>query len=322
MALLGVNIDHVATVRQARRTNEPDPVWAAAEAQLGGADGITFHLREDRRHIIDRDAELLKQTVTTKLNMENRSPDRHVFVMGGEVVSGGKQTRTIRKDIVLAPGQKLDIGAFCVEAGRWHGDQEFESSALMLPQSVQKELRKGTDQKRVWAEVDRINRSLGSQNATSSLEIGLNAAPVRKRLGRVRAAIVPKVPGGSIGFVFVYRGRAVGAEFFGRPDLARALLPKILDAYAVDFVLREPGRARRSPAPREHIAAAFLNHVRLAGSTRSETAGSGAGIRTRSAGLVGEGVSLGDSLVHFGVQIEKRIMPAVEKVPTRRGRVP
>jgi pyridoxine 5-phosphate synthase len=70
MARLGVNIDHVATVRQARQTVEPDPVWAAAEAQLGGADGITFHLREDRRHINDRDAELLKQTVTAKLNME------------------------------------------------------------------------------------------------------------------------------------------------------------------------------------------------------------------------------------------------------------
>jgi len=70
MARLGVNIDHVATVRQARRTYEPDPVWAAAEAQLGGADGITFHLREDRRHINDRDAELLKQTVSVKLNME------------------------------------------------------------------------------------------------------------------------------------------------------------------------------------------------------------------------------------------------------------
>ncbi len=70
MAKLGVNIDHVATVRQARRTVEPDPVWAAAEAQLGGADGITFHLREDRRHINDRDAALLKQTVTVKLNME------------------------------------------------------------------------------------------------------------------------------------------------------------------------------------------------------------------------------------------------------------
>lgn len=70
MAGLGVNIDHVATVRQARRTYEPDPVWAAVEATLGGADGITFHLREDRRHINDRDAELLRQTVTIKLNME------------------------------------------------------------------------------------------------------------------------------------------------------------------------------------------------------------------------------------------------------------
>jgi pyridoxine 5-phosphate synthase len=70
MALLGVNIDHVATVRQARRTDEPDPVWAAVEAELGGADGITFHLREDRRHIQDRDAHVLKETVAVKLNME------------------------------------------------------------------------------------------------------------------------------------------------------------------------------------------------------------------------------------------------------------
>ncbi len=67
---LGVNIDHVATLRQARRADEPDPIWAAAQAELGGADGITFHLREDRRHINDRDAELLKRTVATKLNME------------------------------------------------------------------------------------------------------------------------------------------------------------------------------------------------------------------------------------------------------------
>lgn len=67
---LGVNIDHVATVRQARRTIEPDPIWAAAEAEIGGASCITFHLRKDRRHINDRDARLLKQTVRGKLNME------------------------------------------------------------------------------------------------------------------------------------------------------------------------------------------------------------------------------------------------------------
>ena len=70
MPELGVNIDHVATVREARRTNEPDPVWAAALAELGGADGITLHLREDRRHIQDRDLKILSETVTAKLNLE------------------------------------------------------------------------------------------------------------------------------------------------------------------------------------------------------------------------------------------------------------
>ncbi len=67
---LYINIDHVATVRQARRTDEPDPVRAAVLAELGGADGITVHLREDRRHIQDRDVELLRRTIRTPLNLE------------------------------------------------------------------------------------------------------------------------------------------------------------------------------------------------------------------------------------------------------------
>lgn len=70
MAKLGVNIDHVATIREARKTDEPDPIWAAVEAELGGADCITIHLREDRRHIQDRDLKLLRETVATRLNLE------------------------------------------------------------------------------------------------------------------------------------------------------------------------------------------------------------------------------------------------------------
>ncbi len=70
MPELGVNIDHVATIREARKTYEPDPVWAAALAELGGADGITIHLREDRRHIQDRDLRVLRETVSVKLNLE------------------------------------------------------------------------------------------------------------------------------------------------------------------------------------------------------------------------------------------------------------
>jgi len=67
---LGVNVDHIATIRQARRASEPDPVRAAVLAELGGADGITVHLRADRRHIQDRDVEILRQVVTTRLNLE------------------------------------------------------------------------------------------------------------------------------------------------------------------------------------------------------------------------------------------------------------
>ena len=70
MASLGVNIDHIANIREARRTVEPDPVPMAMLAELGGADGITVHLREDRRHIQDRDVELLRQTVRSRLNLE------------------------------------------------------------------------------------------------------------------------------------------------------------------------------------------------------------------------------------------------------------
>lgn len=70
MAVLNVNIDHVATVRQARLTDEPDPLWAAVQCELAGANGITVHLRQDRRHINDRDVRLLKETVACKLNLE------------------------------------------------------------------------------------------------------------------------------------------------------------------------------------------------------------------------------------------------------------
>ena len=80
MIELGVNIDHVATVREARKTHEPDPVWAAVEAHLGGADGITVHLREDRRHIQDDDVRRLRELTHIKLNLEMAATDEMVAI--------------------------------------------------------------------------------------------------------------------------------------------------------------------------------------------------------------------------------------------------
>jgi len=80
MVRLGINIDHVATVRQARLAAEPDPVHAAVLAELGGADQITIHLREDRRHICDRDLAILRQTIKTRLNLEMACTDEMVRI--------------------------------------------------------------------------------------------------------------------------------------------------------------------------------------------------------------------------------------------------
>jgi len=80
MIELGVNIDHIATLRQARRTWEPDPVWGAVEAHLGGADGITVHLREDRRHIHDEDVRRLRELVHIKLNLEMAATDEMIGI--------------------------------------------------------------------------------------------------------------------------------------------------------------------------------------------------------------------------------------------------
>ncbi|HID74955.1 MAG TPA: pyridoxine 5'-phosphate synthase [Planctomycetaceae bacterium] len=106
---LGVNIDHVATVRQARRTYEPDPVWAAALAELGGADGITLHLREDRRHIQDRDLRILRETVTVKLNLEMACEDAVVAIACGVKPDQATLVPERREEITTEGG--LDVAA-------------------------------------------------------------------------------------------------------------------------------------------------------------------------------------------------------------------
>ncbi len=112
MAVLNVNIDHVATVRQARKTIEPDPVWAAVQCELAGANGITVHLRQDRRHICDRDVKLLKETVACKFNLE--------MSMAEPIV---KIAEAIKPDqVTLVPEKRAELttegGLDCVKNSR------------------------------------------------------------------------------------------------------------------------------------------------------------------------------------------------------------
>lgn len=99
MAKLSVNVDHIATIRQARGGSEPDPVAAAVLAELAGADGITIHLREDRRHIQDRDVEILRQTIKTRMNLEMALTDEMVAIA----------LKTLPESVTLVPEGRHEL---------------------------------------------------------------------------------------------------------------------------------------------------------------------------------------------------------------------
>ena len=117
---LHINIDHVATVRQARRTDEPDPVRAAVLAELGGADGITVHLREDRRHIQDRDVRLLMATVRTGINLE--------LAALGEMAAIGAELKPMAVTLVPERREEITTEGGLAVAGR--ENRERVSAAL------------------------------------------------------------------------------------------------------------------------------------------------------------------------------------------------
>ncbi len=116
MPELGVNIDHVATIRQARKTYEPDPVAAALQAELAGADSITIHLREDRRHIQDRDLRVLRETVTTKLNLELSVSDEIVGIACQTKPNQATLVPERREEITTEGG--LDVKSHMVAVAR------------------------------------------------------------------------------------------------------------------------------------------------------------------------------------------------------------
>jgi hypothetical protein len=254
------------------------------------------------------------------VSVENRSQEAYILLMMGDVIKGGMQTRTVRYDTVLGPGQRLDLEVFCVEAHRWQGEKEFSAGETKVPQSVYNELRRsGASQAGVWKGVAGNNSSLGAENATGSLEKAIKSPAVEKKLEAVRKRVVPEIPRGTVGFIFVHGGRAVGAEFFGSEELARAEFPQLLDSYAVDYViLARPGRGERGSDDR--AATDFFERVCRTGSQRVKTPGSGAGIRTQADGLLGDGVSLDSTLVHYGIQVERKVQPQPEVIWPREER--
>jgi hypothetical protein len=277
------------------------------------------------------------------VQVENRSRMDHVLIMAGELLSGGKQARTVRQDVIVAPGQQVDVPVLCVEKRRWAGAPKFEAGQTLLPQAIYRELRQGADQDRIWAEVARNNAALFGwkkmglapsrhdedtgddggrevpvpfsseqlrpENPTDSLHAALGDPQVRERVRVARQRILPEVPRDSVGFVFVMGGRAAGAEFFGHRTLAIGLLPKLIDSYMVDVIIQGPRRPGIESDRCQRAAIEFFEQIRRGASAYANTPGAGDGIRSRTPGLLGEGVGLDRRLVHFGIQPGATVIP-------------
>jgi pyridoxine 5-phosphate synthase len=150
---LGVNVDHVATVRQARRTYEPDPVWAAVEAHLGGADGITVHLREDRRHIQDEDVRRLRELTHIKLNLEMAATDEMVGIASRIKPEMAMLVPEGRHEVTTEGGLNI-LGA---EAALRTAVSKLRDAGIMVSVFIDAELRQVEAAKRIGASVCEVH---------------------------------------------------------------------------------------------------------------------------------------------------------------------
>ena len=183
MIELGVNVDHVATVRQARRTYEPDPVWAAVEAHLGGADGITVHLREDRRHIQDEDVRRLRELTHIKLNLEMAATQEMVEI-----------ARRLRPEMaMLVPEGRHEItteGGLDIvsqEARLREQVAKLAAAGIVVSVFIDAELRQVEAAKRIGASVCEIHTGPYA-HAFHAKGRDAESAAVLAELERIRAA--------------------------------------------------------------------------------------------------------------------------------------
>ena len=226
MPRLGVNIDHIATVRQARLTNEPDPLHAAVLAEMGGADGITVHLREDRRHIQDRDLRLLRQTIRVAMNFEMAvtdemtqialevMPEQVTFVpeKREELTTEGGLDIIGQRERVTACANQLQNAGIRVSLFIDPDEAQIAASAEMGVDAI--EIHTGTfadatDAKVRAIEFEKILAS-GQQAVTAGLQLNMGHGLTYRNVRDI--ALIPNVHELNIGHSIISHALLVGLE--------------------------------------------------------------------------------------------------------------
>lgn len=226
MARLGVNIDHIATIRQARGGTEPDPVAAAAIAELAGADGITVHLREDRRHIQDRDLKLLRQTVQSKLNLEMAASDEMIGIALAVMPDCCTLVPEKRQELTTEGGLDVRLNLTPItQAVERLQDAGIIVSLFIDPDSAQIKAahKSGADyieihtgafaEAKTWkAQRDELDKMEQAIRLASKLELGINAGHGLNYLNIKKVAALGGVEEFNIGHSIISRAVLVGLD--------------------------------------------------------------------------------------------------------------
>ena len=226
MARLSVNVDHVATIRQARGIDEPDPVLAAGIAELAGADGIICHLREDRRHIQDRDLRLLKETVKTKLNLEMASVQELVAIALTvkpdmvTLVPEKRQEVTTESGLDVIPNRKhyekvtktLQEADICVSFFIDPDPSQIQESADAGANIVEIHTGPYSDAKSESEMLSEFERISKAAKIAERLKLGVHAGHGLNYVNIKRFSAIPEIEEYSIGHSIIARAVMVGMD--------------------------------------------------------------------------------------------------------------
>ena len=239
--------------------------------------------------------------------------DRTVFLMSGEIIKGGKQTRVIRKDTVVEPQQKVAVAVFCVERGRWAGGKEFKGARNIAPASIQDAINRGAEQGEVWHRVRQAAPAFGGASPSESLDQMLESEKARRSFDEAHKDLGKFSPPDTVGIAVAdaRTGKVVGLELFGRRDLFDGLQQKLVEGYAADIVLT----ASAAPAALKDVPTAevlaFVRRALEGTSGYEDTPGSGRGLDLKSGSVCGKGVAVGGDAIHLSVQdIHPTAVPA------------
>lgn len=235
-----------------------------------------------------------------------------VFLMSGEIVKGGKQTRIIRNDTIIEAKQKVLVPVLCIERNRWRGGREFKHSSNMAPASIRDSINRGAGQAAVWEGVRRTNRAMGAKSKTESLDEALDSSSVKKAHREAHKDLGNFSPRSTVGIAVAdsRTGRVVGLELFGRRDLFAALQAKLIEGYTTDLVIAA-GRwdKRGGKKVTDKDVKAFIRQALNGTSKYEDTSGSGRGIDLVSGRLRGKGVALGRCAIHLSIQDGRPVKP-------------